>query len=303
MQRINGLIAAAYPALDKNGSLNLNAIQPYAELLSKNMVDGVFLNGSTGDFGSLSISERKQIVDEWSQCKPSGFKLMVHVGDAAVNNSIELAKHAAAANVDAISTLANYYYPPRNIHDLVLTCQKIAESSQQTPFYYYHIPQMTNCNFDMVEFLNLAGDAIPNFRGLKYSQEDMMQFKYCLNFEDGKYDVLFGSDQTLVCALALGAKGAVGSTYNHLAPLYHKIIDLFHQGKIETAYDLQYQSMQFVKTLAAYGFHAASKTTLEMLGLDLGPVRLPQRNLLPNELTSLKKKLTESNILEWANPL
>jgi len=301
MKRIEGLIAAAYPPLDKNGSLNIQVIPQYLQFLINNKVDGVFLNGSTGDFASLSMDERKQIVEEWDRCKPPEFKMMVHVGDTNVNHSVELARHASEFDVDAISSLAPYYTTPNTVSDLVLFCQKIADVNPDIPFYYYHIPQLTNCFLDMVQFLKLAGNAIPNFAGLKYSEEDLVQFKCCLNFDSGKYDVLFGVDEILVCSLALGGKGAVGSTYNHLTPLHHKMIEAFNNGAFETAHDLQYEVMIFVKTLSKYGFHAASKATLKLLGLDLGPVRLPQRNLSATEFKSLEAELKASKILEWAN--
>ena len=264
MKRIEGLIAAAYPPLDKNGSLNVQAIPPYLQFLINNKVDGVFLNGSTGDFTSLSIDERKQIVEEWNRCKPPEFKMMVHVGDTNINHSIELARHASEFEVDAISSVAPYYTIPNTVSDLVAFCQEVAEVNPHIPFYYYHIPQLTNCYLDMVQFLKLAGKAIPNFKGLKYSEEDLIQFKCCLNFDNGKYDVLFGVDEILLCSLVLGGKGAVGCTYNHIAPLHHKMIEAFNTGKIETAQELQYEVMLFVETLSKYGFHAASKAALNL---------------------------------------
>lgn len=299
MKRIEGLIAAAYPPLDNDKNLNLSAIAAYAEFLVKNKVDGVFLNGSTGDFVAMSIHERKLIVEEWNKCKPKDFILMAHVGDTNIRQCQELAAHAAQNNVDAIASIAPYYYKPKNVADLVHVCSEIASVAPGVPYYYYHIPELAGSDFDMVEFMELASTDIPNFRGLKFTQQDLMQFKSCLNFENGKYDVLFGVDEILVCGLALGAKGCVGSTYNHLTPLYHEIINAFSNGEFETAHKLQFQSMTFVKILSKYGFHKAAKATLGILGLDLGPVRLPQQNLTTAEITSLKADLKQIGILDW----
>lgn len=299
MEKIEGIIAAAYPPLDNEGRLNLARIAPYAEFLTNNKVNGAFLNGSTGDFVSLSVNERKLITEEWSKCKPKNFVLMAHVGGTNVNESKELAVHAANYEVDAIASIAPFYYRPADNNDLVNVCKHVAEVTPKLPFYYYHIPELAGSNFDMVQFLEMASQEIPNFRGLKYTHENLMQFKCCLNFQDGKYDILFGVDEILVCGLALGAKGVVGSTYNQLAPLYHEIQNSFNKGEIEKAHQLQYQSMVFVKTLSKYGFHRASKATLGLLGLDLGPVRLPQRNLTAIEISLLEAELRQSGILDW----
>jgi len=301
MKKIEGLIAAVYPPLDRDGNLNLNAIAPYAEFLVKNKVDGVFMNGSTGDFVAMSVHERKLIVEEWNRCKPKDFILMAHVGDTNIRLCKELATHAAQNEVDAIASLAPYYYKPKNIVDLVHVCKIIASETPDVPYYYYHIPELAGSDFDMLEFLELVSTDIPNFRGLKFTQPDLMQFKCCLNFQDGRFDILFGVDEILVCGLALGAKGAVGSTYNHLTPLYHEIISAFNNGETEKAHQLQYESILFVKTLSKYGFHRAAKATLGILGLDLGPVRLPQRNLTTAEISSLEADLIQSGILDWVD--
>ncbi|GJM29633.1 MAG: N-acetylneuraminate lyase [Cyclobacteriaceae bacterium] len=298
MNKINGLIAATYPPLDQSGKLNLAAIGPYAEFLAKNRVNGAFLNGSTGDFTSLSVIERKQIVEEWSRCKPAGFDLMVHVGDTNVDQSIELARHASKLEVDAIASLAPFYYKPAKVGDLVNICKQIAAVTPNIPFYYYHIPQLSGVNFDMVEFLELAAQDIPNLGGIKYSQQDLIQLMRCNNFLNGKYEMLFGVDEILLCALTLGVTCAVGSTYNYLAPLNHRMIEAYKNGTIQEAQALQYQVVQLVSILSKYGFHAASKHVLKYLGIDLGPVRMPMPNLNNREKETLEKELATIRIFE-----
>ena len=296
MKNIPGLIAATYTPLKSDGQLNLKAIGPYAEFLKRDKVDGVFLNGSTGDFASLTLKERKRVVEEWIRCRPAGFKLIVHVGDTSLQNAKELASHAAKFQVDAISALAPYYYKPASIEHLVQFCKEISDHCPDAPFYYYHIPPLTGVRYDMVQFMELASNKITGFGGLKYSDEDLSQFKRCLDFEDGKYDVFFGVDEILLSALRLGAKGAVGSTYNHLTPLYHRLIAAFEKGEIKKAGNLQKQVMSFVKTLSRYGYQAASKFILKEQGLQLGPVRLPLGNLGTLEEQALQKEITESGI-------
>ena len=303
MKQIQELIAATYPPLDHSGSLNLDAIAKYAEFLERDKVDGAFLNGSTGDFASLTLKERKLIVEEWSKCKPKNFKLVVHVGDTCLENAKELAAHAKKFKVDGICTLAPFYFKPTSIEELIQFCKQIAESNPDSPFYYYHIPSLTGVNFDMVRFMELAARQISTFAGLKYSKEDLIEFKSCLDFENGKYQVFFGVDEILLSVLALGATSAVGSTYNHLTPLYHQMIHAFYHGKTEKASLLQTKVMSFVQILSGYGFHSASKLLLSKMGLDLGPVRLPLRNLKKPEIDTLEKEMEQLGILDDLNSL
>jgi N-acetylneuraminate lyase len=298
MKNIQGLIAATYTPLKSDGQLNLKAIGPYAEFLKRAKVDGVFLNGSTGDFASLTLKERKCVVEEWSRCRSAGFKLLVHVGDTSLENAKELASHARKLQVDAISALAPYYYKPATIEHLIQFCKEISDHCPDVPFYYYHIPSLTGVTYDMVQFMELASKNITGFGGLKYSDEDLSQFKRCLDFDNGRFDVFFGVDEILLSALRLGAKGAVGSTYNHLTPLYHRLIAAFENGELEKASNLQKQVMVFVDTLSQYGYQSASKFILKLQGLHLGPVRLPLGNLGVSEAQALQKEITESGIFK-----
>ena len=62
-----------------------------------------------------------------------------------------------------------------------------------------------------------------------------MDFLSCLHFENGKYDMLWGRDENMLSALAVGAKGAVGSTFNYAAPLYYDLIDAFNKNDLKKA--------------------------------------------------------------------
>ena len=150
----------------------------------------------------------------------------------------------------------------------------------------------------MVDFLNLASKEIPNLGGIKYSKQDLIQLAVCANFQNGKYEMLFGVDEVLLCGLMAGASGAVGSTYNYLAPLNHRMIDAFNNGHLGEAQESQYQVIQLVNTLSNYGFHAASKHVLKFMGIDLGPVRMPLQNLTAAQVQMLEKDLAALDILE-----
>ena len=76
----------------------------------------------------------------------------------------------------------------------------------------------------MLELLRKTDGHIPNLAGIKFTSTNLMSLQECLEFEDGRFNILFGCDEMLLSALALGVPGAVGSTYNYCAPLYHSII-------------------------------------------------------------------------------
>ena len=103
--------------------------------------------------------------------------------------------------------------------------------------------------------------------------------------------MLWGRDENILAALSLGAKGAVGSTFNYAAPLYHQLIAAFEEGDLETARQLQLQSVNMIRLLGKYGGIATGKAYMKLVGLDCGKFRIPVRNM-DDEAFELFKKDT-----------
>ena len=278
--KIEGLIAAPFSTQDKQGNILYDRIPLYHDLLEKNEVSGAFINGSTGEGVSLTQKERMKTAEYWAaSAKQSKLKIINLVGGTSYVGCIENAQHSEEIGMDAIALLAPYYFKPANAKTLVEFCAKVAEAVPQMPVYYYHIPVLTGCNVSMFEFLKEASTAIPNLAGIKYTHEDFMDFQSCLNFENGKYDMLWGRDENLLSALVLGARGGVGSTFNYAAPLYYQLIDAFDNGDLEKARKLQQQSIDMIRLLGKYGGIATGKAYMRYIGFECGEFRLPVKNM------------------------
>lgn len=101
--------------------------------------------------------------------------------------------------------------------------------------------------------------------------------------------MLWGRDENMLPALALGTKAAVGSTFNYAAPLYYKLIDAFDNGDLVTAQSLQQQSIDMIRLLGKYGGIATGKAYMKLIGLDCGEFRLPVKNMSGEEFELFKK--------------
>src|SRR6185312_1887463 len=115
--------------------------------------------------------------------------------------------------------------------------------------------------------------SIPTLAGLKFTNSDLMAFQQLRHAEGGRFDVVWGFDEYLLAALALGAEGAVGSTYNFAAPLYQRVMSAAKAGDTETARAEQFRSVRLIALMQRYGFLAAGKEAMRARGVDLGPVR------------------------------
>src|SRR6185503_16115911 len=182
---------------------------------------------------------------------------------------------------------------------LVDCCAQIAAAASETPFYFYHIPSLTGVNLPMPEFLAEARARIPNLAGLKFTNPDLMAYQLCLSAEGGAFDCPWGTDEALLAALAVGARGAVGSTYNFAAPIYHRLMATFAEGDIAAAREEQVRSVRLVRLLSSHGFMGAAKAVMGMLGVEVGPARLPNTSLNIAQTRKLEQELREMGFFDW----
>lgn len=298
--RLHGLVAATHTPFDATGSLDLDAISRQVEFLQANSIRTVFIGGSTGESQSLTVDERLRLARRWSEVlRGSGLQLVVHVGANCLRDAAALAEQAEGLEAAAISALAPSYFKPRTLDLLIESMASIAAAAPETPFYYYDIPQLTGLNLSVPEFLEQAGKRIPNLAGAKFSGPDLLAYQQALRTNGGRFDVPYGMDECLLAALALGAKGAVGSSYNFAAPLYWRLWEAFAAGDLESARAEQWRSVQLIGLLASFGYLGASKALLQMLGVPLGQPRLPNAALDPNQQTALRTQLEQLGFFEW----
>jgi N-acetylneuraminate lyase len=304
-KHLKGLIAAPFTPLHKDGSLNLSIIPEYYEMLKGNGVRGAFICGSTGEGVSLTLSEKQRLAEAWASSTASDpdFKVMTFLGGTCIDECKELAKHAKAIGLYGVSFTSPYYFRPASVSMLAKACIEIAEVVPDMPFYYYHVPVLNGAPFTMIQLLCELDGKLPNFAGIKFTHEDFMDFLSCIHFKDGKYDMLWGRDESMLSALILGAKGSVGSTFNYAAPLYTQLIAAFNAGDFELARKLQQQSIDMISLLGKYGGIATGKAYMKLIGLDCGEFRLPVKNMNGEEFELFKSDTNKINFNAFASRL
>jgi N-acetylneuraminate lyase len=275
--KTHGLIAAPPTAFHTDGSIDLAAVAPLAQHLQRQGVAGVFVNGTTGEGMSLTTEERETLAVEWRRVLPAGMTLFIHAGHNCLGEAQRLTRHAQAIGADAVAVIAPSFFKPSGVAGVVDWCAAIAAEVPALPIYFYHMPSMTNVSLSIADFLTCAGPRIPNLAGIKFTFEAMGDFLQALQLDGGRFDMLWGRDEMLLGALAMGARGGVGSTFNVIAPLYLDLICAFDAGDFPRARELQLHAVRFINSLAGTGnFFAALKYVLQAQGVPIAPtVRAP----------------------------
>ncbi|MDR3402600.1 MAG: dihydrodipicolinate synthase family protein [Chthoniobacter sp.] len=295
---LTGLISAPFTAFHADGSVNLDAIERQVASLVANKVTGAFVCGTTGEGVSLTTTERMQVAERWQQASGGQLQVIVHVGHTSTGEARALAEHAQKIGAQAIASLAPFFFKPGNVEDLVAFCTDVAAAAPALPFYYYQIPSMTGVNIPAADFLRTAASRIPNLAGVKFTFENLMDFAECLRLEGGRYNIVFGRDEILVAGLSLGARGAIGTTYNFIAPIFHELIAAFDQGDLVKAREKQAAANVIIQIFIRYGGLPAGKAMMKMIGLDCGPARLPLRTLSEKQEAQLRTELETAGFFQ-----
>jgi N-acetylneuraminate lyase len=288
---LRGLVAPVFTPVRPDGSLDLDRVEAQADQLLQQGVVGAFVCGTTGEGPSFSVTERRQLTERWCGATRGRMPIIVHVGHTSISDARDLAVHAQRAGAAAVAALPPFYFKPSNIDDLTLWCADIASSAPRLPFYYYHIPSLTGVRLPMADFLRASERRVPTLAGLKFSDDDLADFGRCVTTFGDQFDLFFGVDEMLLPALSVGARAAVGSTYNFAAAIYRRMIAAFEQGDLSSARQSQSQSRAIVAVFQKHGGIPAMKATMGLTGLDCGPCQPPLRSLDTRQVEALRADL------------
>lgn len=297
---LHEFVAATHSPFRADGALALDVVPTQAAFLAANGVRTVFVSGTTGECHSMTCDERVALSEAWATAGAQhGLQVIAHVGSHAIEDARRLARTAGSLGLAGISTLAPSYFKPRTLTDLIDWCAAIAAEAPALPFYYYDIPSMTQVSFPIEQFLADAPARIPTLVGVKVSNPDLVSYRRGLDVASGGFDLPWGTDEALLAALATGAKGGVGSTYNWAHPLYVGLRDAFDRGDLDEARRRQSRSIAMIDAIAATGFMGTSKALMARLGVPVGPARPPHGNPTAIQVDALMARLAAIGFAAW----
>ena len=301
--KIKGLIVAPFTPFDKKGEVDMGPIADYAAILQKNGLIGVFINGSSGEGYMLTVDERLKLAEKWISVAPEGFKVIVHVGATCIKDSFRMARHAQEIGASGTGAMASPFPKAGRVEELVKYCEEIACGAPDLPFYFYHIPALNGVFLPMLPFLKAADGRIPNLAGIKYTFESLYEYNQCMLYENGKFDMLHGQDETILSALVMGgAQGGISGTGSYIGNALVGVIDEYNQGNLEKAVDHQNFAQEVINVIARYrGNIVAGKRIMKLLGLDLGINRTPFQNISDSEEALIKGELDSIDFFKQCN--
>lgn len=283
MKKLTGIFPALLTPFDVKGRIHEESLGKLVQVLLNKGVDGFYVCGSTGEAFLLSLEERKRVLSIVMEEVKGRAAVICHVGAIATHFSLELAQHAAKLGVDAISSIPPFYYKLSQA-EILGYYNDLADVG--VPLIPYNFPTLSGVTLtkEMVRELRKHENVI----GIKFTSSDMYQLERMKNTDPGLL-VYNGFDEMFLSGLAMGADGAIGSTFNFMPEKFLSIQNLFAQGDLEDARAEQASANAVIDALLMTGkLLNAQKYLINLQGIPFGECRKPFE-----PLTEMDKKLLE----------
>lgn len=269
-----GVISALVTPFKADGSVNLDALQALAELQIRQGVHGFYVSGTTGEAVLQSVEERKLVLATFARAVAGRSMLIAHVGAVSTADTIALAHAAADAGYDAVSAIAPFYYEFSR-EELLAHYRKLAEATP-LPLIVYNFPAKTPRPLSFSDLILLLDH--PKIVGVKHTSQNLYQLERLKQARPGAC-VYNGFDEMFVGGVAMGADGAIGTTYNFMGDLFVAAWAAMQRQDLATASKLQTRANHVIDMLIEVGVIPATKAILKHMGVDCGACRAPFRAL------------------------
>lgn len=292
---LSGMYAALLTGFSDDGEFDANRQIAITDYVLRQGLDGLYIGGSSGESGLMStdeLLEQQRVISGLSSVRQS--RVIAHVGQPNLRDSIALAKQADVLGFEALSALPPHSYPFSD-EEIYQYYVELAAATN-LPLIVYEVPVRTGRPLP-VELLVRILD-IPNVAGIKFTSTDLFKLSMLQRSRPDKL-FYFGFDEMFAGAAAMGCDGGIGTTYNVLGRLYAQLYKSIQGADLEMAQKLQQVSQQFVEILLETGVMPGVKAALRTLGVDAGYARPPFAEKVSDAETRLSAFLSKNELRPW----
>ena len=272
--KYQGIFPAFYACYDESGDISQARCQALARHLLAQGVQGLYVNGSSGECIYLSVDERKRVLEAVMEAVGGKMTIIAHVACNNTQDSMALARHAQALGVDAIAAIPPIYFrlPEEAI---ARYWNDISSAAPDTDFVIYNIPQLAGVALTPSLFKEMLKN--PRVKAVKNSSMPVQDIEIFKTLGQGKIAVFNGPDEQFVAGRVMGADGGIGGTYGVMPKLFLKADSFIQSGSFEGAHAIQMEINRVISLLLTgkSNLYAMLKEVLRQKGIVCGSVRAP----------------------------
>lgn len=271
MKSLKGIFSALLTPFDEAGKLDETSLRTLVSVSIKRGIDGFYVCGSTGEAFLLTHEERKRILEIVVDETAGRIAIICHIGAIGTDFTIELGKHAQITGADAVSSIPPFYY--KFSADEVIGFYRDVADAIDLPVIPYNFPALSGVNLtvDLIRQLRRH----PGITGVKFTSNDLYQLER-MKLDDPELIVYNGFDELFLAGLAMGADGAIGSTFNFMPEKFLGIRKRVLAGDLNGARELQNQANEVIQVVIQTGKALnAQKYLMDLQGIPCGSCRSP----------------------------
>ena len=293
MSIFTGAGVAIVTPMKENGEVNFEKLGEILEEQIAGQTDAIIICGTTGESSTLTHEEHldaiKYTIDKVNKRIP----VIAGTGSNCTQTAIYLSQEAEKYGADGL-LLVTPYYNKATQKGLIEHYTAIA-NSVKLPIILYNVATRTGCNIEPKTAAYLA-EHVENIVAIKEASGNISQVAEIAALTQGKMDIYSGNDDQIVPILSLGGKGVI-SVLSNVAPQYtHDIVAKFMEGKGEESRDMQLKALPLIHALFCEVNPIPVKTALNLMGKEVGPLRMPMTEMEEAHQEVLKKAMKDFGI-------
>ena len=291
MAIFKGAGVAIITPMHEDGSVNYDKLEEILEYQIANSTDAIIICGTTGESSTTTHGEHLKTIKFTIDKVAKRVPVIAGTGSNCTETAIMLSKEAASYGADALLIVTPYYNKATQ-KGLIAHYTAIAEAVPETPIIMYNVPSRTGCNLQPATVAALVKN-VKNIVGIKAASGDLSQIAKTVSLAGEKLELYSGNDDQVLPVLSLGGLGVISVLSNVAPKQTHDMVMKFLEGDIKEATKLQIEAIPLVNALFCEVNPIPVKTAMNMMGMEVGPLRMPLCEMEECNKEILKKAMVD----------
>ncbi len=294
MAVFKGAGVAIVTPMHEDGSINYEKLEELIEYQIANSTDAIIICGTTGESSTMTHGEHLKTI-KFAIDKTAGrVPVIAGTGSNCTETAIMMSKEAASYGADAL-LLVTPYYNKATQKGLIAHYTAIADAVPETPIILYNVPSRTGCNILPETAVALCKN-VKNIVGIKAASGDLSQIAKMMSLADGSIELYSGNDDQVLPILSLGGQGVISVLSNVAPKETHDMVMKYLDGDLDGARKLQLDMIPLISALFCEVNPIPVKTALNLMGWEVGPLRMPLCEMEPANQEKLAKAMRDAGI-------
>lgn len=294
MAVFKGAGVAIVTPMNADESVNYDKLEEIIEEQIAGGTDAIVIVGTTGEGSTLSMEEHSECIKKAVEFTKHRIPVVAGTGSNCTATAIQLTQEAEEHGADAALVVTPYYNKATQ-KGLIAHYSAIADSTK-LPLILYNVPGRTGTNIAPQTVATLRKTK-KNIVGVKDATANLAQTSEMMRLCDGDIELYSGEDGLVVPILSLGGIGVISVVSNVAPHDVHEMVMSFLNGDIEKARQIQLRELPLVDALFCEVNPIPVKTAMNLMGKEVGPLRLPLCEMKPENLEKLKKAMKDYGLL------